>query len=440
MQPDKPSIRTGFPPRNERPRSPNGSLQQSGQIRDRGTPEQRERRQALVGNPTDHRAGFALGVVHARGLIDEDQCLAGLRYAELYEASEKIPTGFASISGTDALAFIRQRKASTATPVIGSEQARKKFRAARATIVQRGGQSLAVFADNVLLYGQLPKNTDISSIRSVLDILHAHFYGHRLKKIAQKDWESLDNNLRKAGENLSCMSLAEYRETLAHLIYHYSIKMHERKLQERKCNPLFRMQIDAALSLLRVLEEMSPDTFFYNRIGEAASHRIAKRSLREYKQEEWGDANEPKIRSPRESVPAIQLRLNRYVRERPPNEWQQDRAPRVNWETVKACFDEFEIKKVINFDAHLRSDLRRFIRIVGSELEAPSSFVSLRHSFINSILKIYKDAGGNPGRTSKPSVEFVRICLMMAGDKIAKHDTVKSEIHRAGCTNGADSD
>jgi hypothetical protein len=82
-------------PRKVGPRKPSGDLQR------RETtlppPEIVARRAALVGSAQDQRAGYILGVMHARGLISQDEHNAGLDHGErcaAYEALIDAPRGF----------------------------------------------------------------------------------------------------------------------------------------------------------------------------------------------------------------------------------------------------------------------------------------------------------------------------------------------------------
>lgn len=117
---------------------------------DRGTPELRAKRQAMVGGADPVLAEHPLGILYARDILDADQYRAGLRYAflfgKVYGRTTAATGEMERLSGGDAGPDLSDRDA---------ERYEADLRRAR-TCLLAVGRAAKDAVDNAAVYERLP--------------------------------------------------------------------------------------------------------------------------------------------------------------------------------------------------------------------------------------------------------------------------------------------
>jgi hypothetical protein len=167
-------------PRKIGQRYSNGRLVPS-KVADRGTPELREKRRQLVGDPDERRASSLLGVLTARGLIEPDEYEAAERYAELYLYAARPHTGFVLAQPVAAALLLKKEialKRAFPGPIIGNLKYRLAFNKARLSIVRQSGTRAAAIVDSFVIFDRtLGPSLNLRSLRNGLDALRRYFAG-----------------------------------------------------------------------------------------------------------------------------------------------------------------------------------------------------------------------------------------------------------------------
>lgn len=167
------------------PKRKSGARYPSGRLRpgrDGPTPELARRRLAAVGDATRPEAenyierarsaryaSCLLDVLFARALIDVRDHNAGQRYAGAYRRVPHVATGF-TVSRPDQIPGARP----LGDTVIGGDDSRSKFSAARRALEQRGARVTTV-VERLLLYEQAIEASELPLLREGLAALDQHF-------------------------------------------------------------------------------------------------------------------------------------------------------------------------------------------------------------------------------------------------------------------------
>ncbi len=114
------------------------------------TPQQRRKRQALIGaSAPEHLSEYPLGILFARGLIDSDQLEAGCRYARLFRLA----------IGGEGLASVNLSGKVLDAPGEGDEAwlaARSRDYDEARAVLARQGRRTRELVENVTVYQRLP--------------------------------------------------------------------------------------------------------------------------------------------------------------------------------------------------------------------------------------------------------------------------------------------